>query len=272
MFQECRHIKSDGQRCRSAALRGKPYCFFHMKFDRMQKRDTPHIPPLEDSTSILLAIGQVIRALNFETMDCKRAALMLYGLQIAATVARQREHAEPVESVRSVHNLAGEPLDFNQAFVFGADMLAPETSVCEPPHDCPNCPQHNSCDKPNAVIQRNPAGAPEPVIENQNLTGAEGRKHAVAYVQYLDEQNASPNNTPSPASSGELLTLHAEAHVAPKPRRRRMRTDFTKLLPGTHPSRTEIQKATTVKPSEQNQGEGLGRFSDRSPSGGRVRL
>jgi hypothetical protein len=220
MFNECRRIKDDGQRCHAAALEGKPYCFFHMKFDRMQKRDTPHIPPLEDSTSILLAIGQVIRALNFETMDCKRAALMLYGLQIAATVARQREHAEPVESVRSVHNLAGEPLDFNQAFVFGADMLAPETSVCEPPHDCPNCPQHNSCDKPNAVIQRNPAGAPEPVIENQNLTGAEGRKHAVAYVQYLDEQNASPNNTPSPASSGELLTLHAEAHVAPKPRRR----------------------------------------------------
>jgi hypothetical protein len=171
----------------AAALRGKPYCFFHMKFDRMQKRDTPHIPPLEDSTSILLAIGQVIRALNFETMDCKRAALMLYGLQIAATVARQREHAEPVESVRSVHNLAGEPLDFNQAFVFGADMLAPETSVCEPPHDCPNCPQHNSCDKPNAVIQRNPAGAPEPVIEN-----SESNRYRTQKRRFLLRQVSGP--------------------------------------------------------------------------------
>src|SRR3569623_956545 len=205
MFKECRHIKDDGQRCHAAALSGKPYCFFHMKFDRMQKRSTPQIPPLEDSTSILLAIGQVIRALNFETMDCKRAGLMLYGLQIASSVARQRERAEPVESVRSVHNLAGEPLDFNQASVFGADMLAPETSVCEPPHDCPNCPQNDSCDKSNAVIQRNPADAPETAIDGQNLTDAERRKGAFAYVKCLDGQNASPNNTPSPASSGELL-------------------------------------------------------------------
>jgi hypothetical protein len=242
-----------------------------MKFDRMQKRDTPHIPPLEDSTSILLAIGQVIRALNFETMDCKRAALMLYGLQIAATVARQREHAEPVESVRSVHNLAGEPLDFNQAFVFGADMLAPETSVCEPPHDCPNCPQHNSCDKPNAVIQRNPAGAPEPVIEN-----SESNRYRTQKRRFLLRQVSGPaERIPEQHALTRILgrTPHAprrspcRAEASPK-----MRTDFTKLLPGTHPSRTEIQKATTVKPSEQNQGEGLGRFSDRSPSGGRVRL
>src|SRR3569623_629577 len=153
MFKECRHIKDDGQRCHAAALSGKPYCFFHMKLDRMHKRDTPHIPPIEDSTSILLAIGQVIRALNYETMDCKRAGLILYGLQIAASVAKQREHAEPAESVRTDHHLAGDPLDFNQASVFVADMRAPETSVCEPPHDCASCDQKDSFEKRNALTR-----------------------------------------------------------------------------------------------------------------------
>ena len=83
MFNECRHIKDDGQRCRSAALKGNPYCFFHMKFDRMCKRDRIEIPPIEDSTCVLPAIGQVVRALNYETIDCRRAGLMPYEHQIA---------------------------------------------------------------------------------------------------------------------------------------------------------------------------------------------
>ena len=40
MYNECRHIKDDGQRCHAAALKTKPYCFFHMKFDRMHRRDS----------------------------------------------------------------------------------------------------------------------------------------------------------------------------------------------------------------------------------------
>ena len=40
MYNECRHIKDDGQRCHAAALNAKPYCFFHMKFDRMHRRDS----------------------------------------------------------------------------------------------------------------------------------------------------------------------------------------------------------------------------------------
>lgn len=153
MFNECRHIKDDGQRCRAAALKDKPYCYFHMKFDRLHKRESLEIPPLEDSTSVLLAIGQVVRALNHETMDCKRAGLMLYGLQIAATVTARRKLANPADSVRSIHNLEGESVEFSEAFVSGAPMLAPENAVCEPPHDCKGCPQIDSCEKRNAALQ-----------------------------------------------------------------------------------------------------------------------
>jgi hypothetical protein len=198
MFKECRHIKDDGQRCHAAALSGKPYCFFHMKFDRMHKRDTPEIPPLENSTSILLAIGQVIRALNYETMDCKRAGLMLYGLQIAASVAKQREHAEPAESVRSIHNLAGEPLDFNQTSVFGADMLAPEHSVCEPPHDCASCDQNNSCDKRKALTQSSPAHSWDDKIHDPERAAREVREELYAIAFQGENESGEVPEHPVP--------------------------------------------------------------------------
>ena len=153
MFKQCRHIKNDGQRCRSSALNGKPYCYFHMKFDHMYNKDRPVIPPLEDLTSVLLAIGQVVRALNYETMELKRGGLMLYGLQIAAGVAARMEQPVPADCVRSIHNLQGEPLDFSKAIALGNDMFAPEISVCEPPHDCASCPQKDFCAKQNPPNQ-----------------------------------------------------------------------------------------------------------------------
>jgi len=213
MFKECRHIKDDGQRCHAAALSGKPYCFFHMKFDRMHKRDTPQIPPLEDSTSILLAIGQVIRALNYETMDCKRAGLMLYGLQIAASVAKQREHAEPAESVRSVHNLAGEPLDFNQATVFGADMLAPETSVCEPPHDCASCDQKDSCEKRNALTRSSRADHSDDEIHDPERAAREVREelYAIAFQGKNESGEVPERPVPTLEQFHNYFTLQAAA-------------------------------------------------------------
>ena len=124
-----------------------------MKFDHMYNKDRPVIPPLEDLTSVLLAIGQVVRALNYETMELKRGGLMLYGLQIAAGVAARMEQPVPADCVRSIHNLQGDPLDFSKAIALGNDMFAPEISVCEPPHDCASCPQKDFCAKQNPPNQ-----------------------------------------------------------------------------------------------------------------------
>ena len=240
MFNECRHIKNDGQRCRAAALKGKPYCFFHMKFDRIYKRDRIEMPPIEDSTSVLLAIGQVIRALNYETMDCKRAGLMLYGLQIAATVTARKEQTDPAECVRSIHDLDGKPLEFSEAFFMDTPMLAPENSVCEPPHDCADCSQKNSCKKPDAVIDRDPGDALNNAFEEPDPSTAERRKHVFAYGNYLDEQEEPRKNMPPPTTTPELISIHAaapcraEAYAEAGPRHL---SSLVRLQP--HPSRTE---------------------------------
>jgi hypothetical protein len=152
MFHECRHIKTDGLRCHAAALRGKPWCYFHAKLHRLHSANLPdsqkfQMPPIEDSSSVLIAIGQVIRSLNSPYMDSRRAGVLLYGLQIAAQLTRRTNTAESSESVRNLFDLAGTPIDpSSAAFEDDAEMLAPEKTVCEPPLDCPNCPRHDTCE------------------------------------------------------------------------------------------------------------------------------
>jgi hypothetical protein len=193
MLRECRHIKDDGLRCHAAAMNGKPYCFFHMKIDRLYKRQAPEIPPLEDSTSVLLAIGQVVRGLNNETIDCRRAGLMLYGLQIAATVTARRKEVNPADSVRSIHNLDGESVEFSEAFFTGAPMLAPENSVCEPPHDCESCPQNASCEKRKTALRSTPDKP-----ENEPANGSEEAARQVRdelYSYMLQQSRLHPESS-----------------------------------------------------------------------------
>lgn len=150
MFHECRHIKTNGLRCHGAALSGKPYCYFHMKLRRVhgpgRSESQIQFPPIEDSSSILLAISQVIRTLNSPYADTRRVGLMIYALQVAAQITMRQSDAKPSESVRNLVNPSGETIDFNQALDDGTEMLAPDHTVCEPPHDCRNCPRKHSCE------------------------------------------------------------------------------------------------------------------------------
>ena len=151
MFHECRHIKSNGERCHAAALSAKPYCYFHMNLRRMHSprlADSQHfqLPPIEDNASVLLALGQVIKTLNSPYSDTRRAGLMLYALQIAAQLTNRKEQSKPSQSVRNLYSPSEDELDFSRAIDNGIEMLAPDTTVCEPPKDCPNCPQKLSCE------------------------------------------------------------------------------------------------------------------------------
>jgi hypothetical protein len=231
MYNECRHIKSDGKRCRAAALKGKPYCFFHIKSAHLYRRTIVEIPRIEDSASVLLGIGQVLHGLNVETMDFNRARLMLYGLQIAASVTARIEKAQTADSaadtVRSIHNAQGEPVEFTDAFFSGAPMLAPENSVCEPPQDCANCAQKDSCDKPNADGQptnedRWHRKTPDPEraalgVRRYLLAMLERKRAAERSSQDRDgQQQCEDIPLPAPPSSHASAAISADA-VPPKP-------------------------------------------------------
>jgi hypothetical protein len=90
------------------------------------------LPPIEDDSSIKFALNQILGALNSPHMDTRRASLMLYGLQIAAQLTG-RSSPTPSQSVRNLSRLRD------------GSELAPRTSVCEPPDDCPECPHKDDC-------------------------------------------------------------------------------------------------------------------------------
>jgi len=76
----CEHIKTNGVRCGSPALRGRRFCYYHYNLAGPRVNV---FPLLEDGNAIQLELGEIIRALVDERIDTKRAALVLYALQIA---------------------------------------------------------------------------------------------------------------------------------------------------------------------------------------------
>jgi hypothetical protein len=84
----CTQIKVNGVRCGSPALRGEHFCYFHQRMIRgvstpPQSRLHP-IAFLEDGESIQSSLMEVINALVRNTIDLRRAQLILRALHIAA--------------------------------------------------------------------------------------------------------------------------------------------------------------------------------------------
>ena len=107
----CRHIKTNGQRCGSPALNNHAFCYFHRNLAQRHPKPAPEIPtiihplgggepqlaitqptlnlpPLEDRESIQLATSMIVSALAGNSLDMKRAGILLYGLQVASANAR----------------------------------------------------------------------------------------------------------------------------------------------------------------------------------------
>lgn len=81
----CQHVKADGTRCGSPALTERPYCYAHAQMLRPAAAAAlGPLPPLEDANGIQCALMQVADAIVRDLIDLKRAALLLYALQIAS--------------------------------------------------------------------------------------------------------------------------------------------------------------------------------------------
>ena len=79
----CQHIKTNGTRCKSPAMKLRKYCYYHDQ-QRCPRTDRIGIPALEDANAVQMAIQQVVRGILNGILDNKTAGLALYGLQTAA--------------------------------------------------------------------------------------------------------------------------------------------------------------------------------------------
>ena len=105
-YRLCRHIKANRSKCKSPALRGQDFCYFHDRHHRRHtgtrransSSDAPANKPvplddIEDRDSVQIALSTVINALAMGRLDTRRATALLYGLQLATS------HLHPLPSV-----------------------------------------------------------------------------------------------------------------------------------------------------------------------------
>jgi|1185.fasta_scaffold534716_1 hypothetical protein len=87
----CGFIKPDGEPCGSPAVKKAHFCHFHRTItpNRKKKKKAFELPVLEDNLAIQIAVTNVCRSVLEETLEPKRAATLLYGLQVASTVLKQ---------------------------------------------------------------------------------------------------------------------------------------------------------------------------------------
>ena len=86
---QCHQIHLNGVRCGSPALRGQSHCYYHSVL--RQKREVPTIPYLDDALSVQFSLREIIQGVASGKWDTKRAALLLYALQIASSNLKRIE-------------------------------------------------------------------------------------------------------------------------------------------------------------------------------------
>jgi hypothetical protein len=103
----CTHIKISGVRCGSPSLRGEQFCYYHQRMHRgVRTPPQSRLHPLaciEDKESIQAALAEVINALLRNTIEMKRATLIIRALHIAVkNDARASVRVSERESVKDV--------------------------------------------------------------------------------------------------------------------------------------------------------------------------
>ena len=88
-YKECRHIMPSGLHCKSPAMRGSAFCYFHGRAPRPARQVRPletniEIPTVIGSSGCALAVNQIMQALAANRISSRRAAILLQGVQMAS--------------------------------------------------------------------------------------------------------------------------------------------------------------------------------------------
>jgi hypothetical protein len=93
----CMHIKPSGVRCGSPAMRGIDYCYYHKRTHLGPRLLYPTLTMLEDAHGVQAALMEVLCGILDGGLTDKHAALLLYGLQTAASNLKRVEDVDPDE-------------------------------------------------------------------------------------------------------------------------------------------------------------------------------
>ena len=207
----CQHTKLNGSPCAAPARRGRNYCVFHDAAHAKQPDYTLRM--IEDAMSLQYALFQVMRLLTDKAVDTKRAALMLYALQIAASNLK-RLHEETQELAKSgdiaqEKSLMKELLEVLQIPETEAERLAQEHAAemerDNAPSDTYTIKACADYDLPTSCL-RPPASPPAKPSASPPLPPADpGLFRQVVHCQprFADHERASPGQSHNRGGAGQ---------------------------------------------------------------------
>lgn len=198
MAKECRHIKTNGDKCHAIALRDKPYCYYHMRVhsvmaaakkpSKSKDRNLEFAFP-DSQVSLQLALFQLLNAIGTSKIDPKRASQLLYCLQIATQNVGHYPVEIPFGGVACVTQAPE------------GDELGPE---CERngPGDCGKCTEFEKCVTSGRLKSAGSAlqtGKPMPTIPEmfkdalfESLSGLSSKRYRM-----LKEMSSKPKEPES---------------------------------------------------------------------------
>ena len=85
---ECRHIMPSGLHCKSPAMRGSNFCYFHGRSQRSERARSPadknfSLCLVLEAETAQQAYNEVLQALSSNSISNRRAALLFWGIQNA---------------------------------------------------------------------------------------------------------------------------------------------------------------------------------------------
>ena len=105
MYRACQHVKTSGTRCRSRAMRGEHYCYFHLKCHVNPSETEPlHLPIPEEFASIAVSVARINEALLAKRIDVRQSAQLFRGLNIAYQAILHRTRQPDPDSIETVTN------------------------------------------------------------------------------------------------------------------------------------------------------------------------
>ncbi len=159
----CRHIKTNGQRCGSPALRDNYFCYYHDKIHNVGaepnlKYGPLQLPAPEDLASIQLSVARINDAVIHGVIDLKKATTLLYGLQIAAQYINRAQKFDESKTVLSAE------------LTVQGDELAPDESINDSDGDGDQCSCGNrgQCATQNGS-KKSPGTAPREKVDCETV-------------------------------------------------------------------------------------------------------
>jgi hypothetical protein len=152
----CTHVKVNGIRCGSPALRQEVFCYFHQRMIRgvrtPPKSRLHPIAMLESQESIQAALMEIVNALVRNQIDVARARLILRALSIAARhAAKTRFDCCQSDMVKEVPEYPAAPPAAGPFAIATVEVAAPSfsrTTITTPPEEEPEAARLSSAFQP----------------------------------------------------------------------------------------------------------------------------